>query len=132
MKIKNKKYYKKTLKVNEKNNLDSIIELFQKFGNKYNIITTTLEPNIQYQTKDRKITQTYTKTILEKNMTQMTEQLKKEGKITLIIIDNTGKKNKKLKNKIKQLNNIKNVETKVIKKKDTFKTLDEIVSRGVK
>ena len=57
-KYKNKYEKTKTLKVNENNDIDSIIKIFQRFGNKYNVITTTLDPDIQYQTKNIKITQT--------------------------------------------------------------------------
>lgn len=127
-KIKKKYKNRKTLKVNEKNDIESIIEIFQRFGKKYHIITTTLEPNIQYQTKETKITQTYTKTILEKSMTSMIKQLKNKGRITLLIIDNMEKENPKIKNKIKKLNKLKNVNTKEIEEKDTFKALDEIIN----
>jgi len=123
---------RKTLKVNEKNDIDSIIEIFQKFGKKYHVITTTLEPDIQYQTKNTKITQTYTKTILQENMNSMIKKLKNKGKITLIIIDNLNHENKEVNKKIHKLNNLKNVKTKRIQEKDTFKTLDEIISGGVK
>ena len=131
-KIKQKYVTRKTLKVNEKNDIDSIIEIFQKFGKKYHVITTTLEPDIQYQTKNTKITQTYTKTILQENMNSMIKKLKNKGKITLIIIDNLNHENKEVNKKIHKLNNLKNVKTKRIQEKDTFKTLDEIISGGVK
>ena len=85
-KIKQKYKNKKLLKINEKNDIDSIIEIFQRFGKKYNVITTTLDPNIQYQTKETKITQTYTKTIQNTNINKMIKRLKAQGKITLIII----------------------------------------------
>ena len=81
-KYKNKYEKTKTLKVNENNDIDSIIEIFQRFGNKYNIITTTLDPDIQYQTKNIKITQTYTSTISKTDLNKMIEKLKKQGKIT--------------------------------------------------
>lgn len=120
---------RKTLKVNEKNDIDSIIELFQRFGKKYNIITTTLDPNIQYETKDTKITQTYTKTILKTDINQMIKKLEKQGKITLIIIeDKKTINNTNIEHKIKKLNKLKNVNVKQIKEKDTFKTLDRIIS----
>ncbi len=131
-KIKQKYVTRKTLKVNEKNDIDSIIEIFQKFGKKYHVITTTLEPDIQYQTKNTKITQTYTKTILQENMNSMIKKLKNKGKITLIIIDNLNHENKEVNKKIHKLNKLKNVKTKKIQEKDTFKTLDEIISGGVK
>lgn len=131
-KIKRQYLNRKTLKVNKKNDIDSIIEIFQRFGKKYHIITTTLQPNIQYQTEDLKITQTYTTTILEKNITTMIKQLKKHDKIMLLIIDNMDKENKKVNEKIRRINMMKNVKTKKIKEKDTFKTLDEIIERGVK
>ena len=128
-KIKKKYFNRKTLKVNEKNDIESIIELFQKFGKKYHIITTKLDSNIQYQTKDTKITQTYTKTILEKNMTSMIKQLENRGKIRIIIIDNLDHENEEVNRKIRQLDKIKNVKTYKIKEKDTFKALDDIIRR---
>ena len=78
-KYKNKYEKTKTLKVNENNDIDSIIEIFQRFGNKYNVITTTLDPDIQYQTKNIKITQTYTSTISKTDLNKMIEKLKKQG-----------------------------------------------------
>ena len=98
-KYKNKYEKTKTLKVNENNDIDSIIEIFQRFGNKYNVITTTLDPDIQYQTKNIKITQTYTSTISKTDLNKMIEKLKKQGKITLIIIEDMkeNQKNKDLK-----------------------------------
>lgn len=131
-KIRQKYENRKTLKINEKNDIESIIEIFQKFGKKYNIITTTLEPNIQYQTKDTKITQTYTRTILEENMTTMIKQLEKQGPITLLIIDNMTKENRTVNNKIKKLDALKNVKTHKIREKDTYNVLDDIISGGVK
>lgn len=131
-KIKRKYENRKTLKVNEKNDIESIIEIFQKFGKKYNIITTTLDPNIQYQTNDTKITQTYTKTIQEKNIQTMTRQLKKQGKITLLIIDNMKEENAEVNKKIRKISQLKNVKTHQIQEKDTYNVIDNIISRGVK
>ncbi|RAP51757.1 MAG: hypothetical protein BZ138_04515 [Methanosphaera sp. rholeuAM270] len=122
---------KKTLKVNEENDIDSIIEIFQRFGKKYNIITTTLDSNIQYQTKNMKITQTYTRTILKKNINTMIRELKNKGKITLIVIDNLENKNGEVEDKIKKIEKMKNVEIRKIKEKDTFKALDEIIGGGM-
>ena len=131
-KYKNKYEKTKTLKVNENNDIDSIIEIFQRFGNKYNVITTTLDPDIQYQTKNIKITQTYTSTISKTNLNKMIEKLKKQGKITLIIIEdmNENQKNKDLKKKIKVLNDLENVTTKRIQQKDTFKILDKLIKEA--
>ncbi|RAP44938.1 MAG: hypothetical protein BZ135_07210 [Methanosphaera sp. rholeuAM6] len=127
-----KKYKKKiTLKVNENNDIDSIIELFQRFGKKYNIITTTLPHNIQYETKNIKITQTYTTTIEKTELNKMITKLQKEDKIALIIIDNQKKKNNTLVNdKIKKLKSLENVKIRKIKEKDTFKTLDNIIKEA--
>ena len=128
-----KKYEKrKTLKVNENNDIDSIIEIFQRFGSKYNVITTTLDPNIQYQTNNLKITQTHTSTISKTDLNKMIKKLKKQGPITLIIIEDMKKcnKNKELNKKIKILNNLENVTTKRIKKKDTFKLLDKLIKEA--
>jgi hypothetical protein len=131
---KNKKKYKckKTLKINENNNIDSIIEIFQRFGNKYNIVTTTLNPNIQYQIKNMKITQTYTTTILNTDIEKMIKKIENEGKITLIIIKDVenNNKTKEINRKIKELNKLENVNTKVIRQKDTFKTLDKIIKEA--
>ena len=120
---------RKTLKVNENNDIDSIIEIFQKFGNTYNVFTTTLEPNIQYQTRDIKITQTYTKTVLESNLKKMISRLKRQKKMTLIIIDdlNEEEERKKAENKIKKLEELENVKIFKIKEKDTFNTLKRII-----
>ena len=41
-KYKNKYEKTKTLKVNENNDIDSIIEIFQRFGNKYNDISRVI------------------------------------------------------------------------------------------
>lgn len=131
-KYKNKYEKTKTLKVNENNDIDSIIEIFQRFGNKYNIITTTLDPDIQYQTKNIKITQTYTSTISKTDINKMIEKLKKQGKITLIIIEDMkeNQKNKDLKKKIKVLNDLDNVTAKRIQQKDTFKILDKLIKEA--
>lgn len=131
-KYKNKYKKTKTLKVNENNDIDSIIEIFQRFGNKYNVITTTLDPDIQYQTKNIKITQTYTSTISKTDLNKMIEKLKKQGKITLIIIEDMkeNQKNKDLKKKIKVLNDLDNVTAKRIQQKDTFKILDKLIKEA--
>ncbi|WP_292472914.1 hypothetical protein [Methanosphaera sp.] len=131
-KYKNKYEKTKTLKVNENNDIDSIIEIFQRFGNKYNVITTTLDPDIQYQTKNIKITQTYTSTISKTDLNKMIEKLKKQGKITLIIIEDMkeNQKNKDLKKKIKVLNDLDNVTAKRIQQKDTFKILDKLIKEA--
>ena len=131
-KYKNKYEKSKTLKDNENNDIDSIIEIFQRFGNKYNVITTTLDPDIQYQTKNIKITQTYTSTISKTDINKMIKKLKKQGKITLIIIEDMkeNQKNKDLKKKIKVLNDLDNVTTKKIQQKDTFKILDKLIKEA--
>ena len=131
-KYKNKYEKTKTLKVNENNDIDSIIEIFQRFGNKYNVITTTLDPDIQYQTKNIKITQTYISTISKTDINKMIEKLKKQGKITLIIIEDMkeNQKNKDLKKKIKVLNDLDNITTKKIQQKDTFKILDKLIKEA--
>lgn len=131
-KYKNKYEKTKTLKVNENNDIDSIIEIFQRFGNKYNVITTTLDPDIQYQTKNIKITQTYTSTISKTDLNKMIEKLKKQGKITLIIIEDMkeNQKNNDLKKKIKVLNDLDNVTAKRIQQKDTFKILDKLIKEA--
>lgn len=127
---KNKK--RKTLKVNENNDIDSIIEIFQRFGNKYNVITTTLDKNIQYQTKNLKITQTHTSTISKTDIKKMIKKLKNEERITLIIIDDMKAKDKEheINKKIRKLNKMKNVTAKRIKQKDTFKTLDKLIKEA--
>lgn len=133
MKKYNKKYEKrKTLKINENNDIDSIIEIFQRFGNKYNIITTTLDPNIQYQTNKFKITQTHTSTISKTDLNKMIKKLKKQGPIILIIIEDLKKsdKHKELNKKIKILNDLENVSIKRIKQKDTFKVLDKLIKEA--
>lgn len=133
MKNYKKKYEKrKTLKVNENNDIDSIIEIFQRFGNKYNVITTTLDSNIQYQTDKLKITQTHTSTISKTDLNKMIKKLKNQGSIILIIIEDTKKsdKNNELNKKIKTLNNLENVRIKRIKQKDTFKLLDRLIKEA--
>ncbi len=132
-----KKYQNKiTLKVNENNNLDSIIEIFQQFNNKYNIIVTKLNKFIQYQTEKQKITQTYKTTLVNANIDEITNKLKKEGKVTIIIIDNLSKKDTKKKKKIqkitREINKLENIKTKTIKQKDTFKTIDSIIQSDLK
>ncbi len=123
---------RKTLKVNENNDIDSIIEIFQRFGNKYNVITTTLDKNIQYQTKNLKITQTHTSTISKTDIKKMIKKLKNEERITLIIIDDMKAKDKEheINKKIRKLNKMKNVTAKRIKQKDTFKTLDKLIKEA--
>ena len=120
------------MKVNENNDIDSIIEIFQRFGNKYNVITTTLDPNIQYQTDKLKITQTHTSTISKTNLNKMIKKLKKQSPIILIIIEDLkkGDENKELNKKIKILNDLENVTIKRIKQKDTFKLLDQIIKEA--
>lgn len=133
MKNYKKKYEKrKTLKVNENNDIDSIIEIFQRFGNKYNVITTTLDSNIQYQTDKLKITQTHTSTISKTDLNKMIKKLKNQGSIILIIIEDTKKsdENNELNKKIKTLNNLENVRIKRIKQKDTFKLLDRLIKEA--
>ncbi|MBE6485248.1 MAG: hypothetical protein E7Z85_00205 [Methanosphaera stadtmanae] len=133
MKNYEKKYEKrKTLKVNENNDIDSIIEIFQRFGSKYNVITTTLDPNIQYQTNNLKITQTHTSTISKTDLKKMIKKLEKQGPITLIIIEDLKKsnENKDLNKKIKILNNLENVTTKRIQQKDAFKLLDKLIKEA--
>ena len=133
MKNYKKKYEKrKTLKVNENNDIDSIIEIFQRFGNKYNVITTTLDSNIQYQTDKLKITQTHTSTISKTDLNKMIKKLKNQGPIILIIIEDTKKsnENKELNKKIKTLNNLENVSIKRIKQKDTFRLLDKLIKEA--
>lgn len=133
-KMENRKKNKrrKTLKVNENNDIDSIIEIFQRFGNKYNVITTTLDKNIQYQTKNLKITQTHTSTISKTDIKKMIKKLKNEERITLIIIDDMKAKDKEheINKKIRKLNKMKNVTAKRIKQKDTFKTLDKLIKEA--
>ncbi len=122
---------KKTFKINENNNIDSIIETFQHFNKDYNVIATKLDENIQYETEHTKITQTYKTTLKETNINEITKILKDKGKITIIIIDNLKKKDKKsekeINKKIRRINRYKNIKTKTIKQKDTIKTIKEIL-----
>ena len=62
----------------------------------------------------------------------MIEKLKKQGKITLIIIEDLkeNQKNKDLKKKIKVLNDLDNVTAKRIQQKDTFKILDKLIKEA--
>jgi len=132
MKKNMKKFEKRTLKVNETNDIDSIIEIFQRFGNEYEVKITKLDDNIQYQTKNTKITQSHTSTISQTDTDKMINKLKKQqGKITLIIIEDT-KRNKhtEVKKKINILNNLENVTAKIIKKKDTFNVLDKLIKEA--
>ncbi len=132
MKKNMKKFEKKTLKVNETNDIDSIIEIFQRFGNEYEVKITKLDDNIQYQTKNTKITQSHTSTISQTDTDKMINKLKKQqGKITLIIIEDTKRNNHtEVKKKINILNNLENVTAKIIKKKDTFNVLDKLIKEA--
>lgn len=132
MKKNMKKFEKRTLKVNETNDIDSIIEIFQRFGNEYEVKITKLEDNIQYQTKNTKITQSHTSTISQTDTDKMINKLKKQqGKITLIIIEDTKRNNHtEVKKKINILNNLENVTAKIIKKKDTFNVLDKLIKEA--
>lgn len=121
---------KKMLKINEKNDIESIIEIFQQFEKKYDIITTKLDKNIQYQVNDMKITQTYTSTIRKANMNKMTRLLKQQGRITLIIINNTKKLDKNESKKIKQLKELENVNIKLITENQIIKTLEKVIDEG--
>ncbi len=128
----NKKYpTRKTLKVNKDNDISSIIEVFQYFGSKYNVIATDLDEGIQYETRNTKITQTYTTTLLDEDIDDITKKLKNKGRITIIIIDNTKKITNSKKNKINStildMNRLDKVTTRITKQKDTFKTLDDII-----
>lgn len=127
-----KKFEKRTLKVNETNDIDSIIEIFQRFGNEYEVKITKLDDNIQYQTKNTKITQSHTSTISQTDTDKMINKLKKQqGKITLIIIEDTKRNNHtEVKKKINILNNLENVTAKIIKKKDTFNVLDKLIKEA--
>ncbi len=127
-----KKYGKTVLKVNEKNDIDSIIEIFQRFGSEYEVILTKLDENIQYQTKNTKITQSHTSTISQTDTTIMIKKLEKQGKITLIIIEDLEKRNEgtEVDKKINALNKLENVSMKIIKKKDTFKVLDKLIKEA--
>ena len=62
----------------------------------------------------------------------MIKKLKKQGKITLIIIEDMkeNQKNKDLKKKIKVLNDLDNVTAKRIQQKDTFKILDKLIKEA--
>ena len=127
---KEKKSGKKVLKINKNNDITSTIEVFQHFEKKYDIVTTTLEKGIQYETEDMKITQTFTKTILHTNINKMVKKLEKQDKITIMIIDNvrSNKKNDKIiDEKINKLKELKNVRIKRIKQKNTYKTLATII-----
>lgn len=132
MKKNMKKFEKRTLKVNETNDIDSIIEIFQRFGNEYEVKITKLDDNIQYQTKNTKITQSHTSTISQIDTDKMINKLKKQqGKITLIIIEDTKRNNHtEVKKKINILNNLENVTAKIIKKKDTFNVLDKLIKEA--
>ncbi|MBE6488036.1 MAG: hypothetical protein E7Z86_04930 [Methanosphaera stadtmanae] len=121
---------RKMLKINENNDIESIIEIFQQFEKKYDIITTKLDENIQYQVNDMKITQTYTSTIRKANMNKMTQLLKQQGHITLIIINNTKKQEQNETEKIKQLKKLKNVNIKLIKENQIIKTLEKVIDEG--
>ncbi|MCD7781323.1 MAG: hypothetical protein LUG89_01285 [Methanosphaera sp.] len=131
--IKNRRllYEKRTLKVNQENNIDSIIEFFQYFGRRYNVIATKLDKTIQYETDTQKITQTYKTTILEENSKTIIDKLQGKGRISIIIIDNMHKcsehESMKIANTIDEINSIKNFNTHTIDQKDTFKTLDMII-----
>lgn len=124
-----KKYEKTELKVNEKNDIDSIIEIFQRFGNEYEVILTKLDENIQYQIRNTKITQSRTSTISQIDTDKMIKKLEKQGKINLIVIEDLEKRNKmhEVKKKINVLNSLENVTAKIIRKKDTFKILDKLI-----
>lgn len=124
-----KKYEKTELKVNEKNDIDSIIEIFQRFGNEYEVILTKLDENIQYQIRNTKITQSRTSTISQIDTDKMIKKLEKQGKINLIVIEDLEKRNKmhEVKKKINVLNGLENVTAKIIRKKDTFKILDKLI-----
>lgn len=124
-----KKYEKTELKVNEKNDIDSIIEIFQRFGNEYEVILTKLDENIQYQIRNTKITQSRTSTISQIDTDKMIKKLEKQGKINLIVIEDLEKRNKmhEVKKKINVLNGLENVTAKIIRKKDTFKVLDKLI-----
>ena len=74
-----------------------------------------------------KITQTYTKTILNSDTKEMLKKLENQGRITLIIIDNLDEENDKLRKKIRNINKLENVTTKTIKQKDTYNTIEAIL-----
>lgn len=117
------------LKINKENDIDSIIEIFQQFEKKYEIILTQLDKNIQYQVKDTKITQTYKTTILEEKTDDIKNKLEDNGKITLLIIDNLKdkKKNNKVNEKIKKIEELKNIKTKIVNKNQVFNILCEVI-----
>jgi predicted nucleic acid-binding protein len=77
-----------------------------------------------------KITQTYTSTIRKANMNKMTQLLKQQGHITLIIINNTKKQEQNETEKIKQLKKLKNVNIKLIKENQIIKTLEKVIDEG--
>ena len=126
--------FKKSIKINENNNIEYIIEMFQQLGSKYNVDICKLEKDIQYQTNDMKITQTYKTTLIETKKEDIIEKLKDKGKITILIIDNLKKKNKTMENKIdeniKTINDMKNVKTQVIKEEEIFKTINLIIEEA--
>ncbi|MBE6494771.1 MAG: hypothetical protein E7Z84_09255 [Methanosphaera stadtmanae] len=126
--------FKKSIKINENNNIESIIEMFQQLGSKYNVDISKLEKGIQYQTNDMKITQTYKTTLFETKKEDIIEKLKDKGKITIIVIDNLKKKNKKMEKKIdeniKIINDMENVKTQVIKEEEIFKTIHSLIEEA--
>jgi len=125
MKLKNRKI----LKINKKNDIESIIENFQQYEKKYEIKISKLEDGIQYEVKNMKIAQTYKSTILKTDINDLTKKLKNKGRITVVIIDNIKDKNKNqvINNKIKEINCLKNVNTKIVNEDERYDILESII-----
>ncbi|MDO5826023.1 MAG: hypothetical protein Q4Q22_06555 [Methanosphaera sp.] len=127
-----KRKNKKTLKINRNNDIESIIETFQQYEKKYEIVMANLDDGIQYEFEDMKITQTYKSTILEMSIGNLIKKLKNSGSITILITDNIRdkKKNKVINEKIREINTMPNVKTMIVSKNRRYDVLESIMEGG--
>lgn len=127
-----KRKNKKTLKINRNNDIESIIETFQQYEKKYEIVMANLDDGIQYEFEDMKITQTYKSTILEMSIGDLIKKLKNSGSITILITDNIRdkKKNKVINEKIREINTMPNVKTMIVSKNRRYDVLESIMEGG--
>ena len=127
-----KRKNKKTLQINRNNDIESIIETFQQYEKKYEIVMANLDDGIQYEFEDMKITQTYKSTILEMSIGDLIKKLKNSGSITILITDNIRdkKKNKVINEKIREINTMSNVKTMIVSKNRRYDVLESIMEGG--
>lgn len=118
----------KTITINQENTIESIIEFYQQFVQKYNLKLKKLDKNIQYQINGVKITQTYTSTIKKLNMRKVSLKKLTKGKKLIILIIKDTKINDVIIRKIERINRQENIIPILIEKNKIFETIEKIAN----